>query len=210
MTRLRTLFWGALVMVLAMAVLLGFRACMDSPVSKGGAEIELAIGRSLGLLAVALLLLQPILAVRPRALERVFGLDRLLVFHRLSAVLCLGAGFLHPMFVYSSGLRSAGPSGWHLWPEAIGAIALLGVWALVVSSLYRDFVLLRWEVWRTLHVILASVSVLALTTRLSSSLIFAAACPLCGGPSCSVPGWPSSSGTEPCAHAWSSHEVGFP
>jgi len=159
MTLLRKLFLVTWAAVLALAILLGSRACMDGPFSEDGGRIILAVGRSLGLLAVALLLLQPILAMRPRVLERAFGLDRLLAFHRLSAVLCLGAAFLHPMFVYGSELRSAGPSGWHLWPQAMGAMALLGAWVLVVSSLYRDFLLLRWEAWRKLHVILALVLV---------------------------------------------------
>jgi predicted ferric reductase len=158
---LRKLFQVTWAAVLALAILLGFRACMEGPLSEDGGRIILAVGRSLGLLAVALLLLQPILAIRPRVLERAFGLDRLLAFHRLSAVVCLGAAFLHPMFVYGSTLRVAGPSGWHLWPQAMGAMALLGVWALIVSSLYRDFLLLHWEAWRKLHVILALVIVLA-------------------------------------------------
>jgi predicted ferric reductase len=155
MTRPRKQFQVAWIAVLALSVFIGSRACMEASPSGGGSQAVLAVGRSLGLLAVALLLLQPILALRPKALERVFGLDRLLAFHRFSAVLCLGAAFLHPMFVYGSGLRSAGPSGWRLWPVALGAVALLGVWVMVVSSLYRSFVQLHWEAWRKLHVIMA-------------------------------------------------------
>lgn len=163
MMRLDKLLLVAWASVFVLAVLIGFRTPMEAPLPEGSNMIAFAIGRSLGLVAAALLLLQPILAVRSKALERTFGLDRLLAFHRQSAMLCLGAGFLHPMFVYGSGVRTVGPSGWHLWPVGLGALALLGLWGLVVSSLYRDFLLLRWEAWRKLHVILAGATVLVLT-----------------------------------------------
>ena len=137
--------------VLALMVVVGARGLPAPGANEPGSPAVLGVGRILGLWAIALLLLQPLASMRLNLLDRAFGLDKLLKYHRLGAVLCLATAFLHPMLVYGSKLRAAGPTGLHLWREGLGALAMTGLWLLVVSSAYRGFLLLRWESWRRLH-----------------------------------------------------------
>jgi predicted ferric reductase len=138
---LRALCWAALAALAALMFALA-----------AGAPAKLLVaGRALGLWALLLLLLQPVTALRLRVLDRAFGHDRLLAFHRWCGVAALGLAFLHPMVVYGPGLPQAGPSGWHLWRVGVGALALVALWLVAVSSLWRGFLGLSWEAWRRLH-----------------------------------------------------------
>lgn len=121
------------------------------------------LGRVFALWTIALLLLQPILAVRARFLDKIFGLDALLRFHRFSGIACLTLAFFHPLLMYVSGLKQPGPLSLSQWPEAIGGICIAALWLNVISSVWRKFVALSYEQWLSLHKILAPVTVLALT-----------------------------------------------
>ncbi len=120
------------------------------------------IGRVFALWALAMLLLQPILAMRFRSLDRLFGLDRLLSLHRLSGIASLTLAFLHPMLMYVSGLKRAGPLHAGQWPEALGAISLVGLWLLIVPSCWRKFLELKYDKWLKLHRYAVPVAFLAL------------------------------------------------
>ena len=122
-----------------------------------------SVGRVFALWALALMLLQPILAIRLRFLDRIFGLDRLLLGHRLAGIAALTLASLHPMLMYVSGLKKLGPMDSGQWPEAIGAFSICGLWFLVVSSLWRKFLAITYDQWLKLHKFMAPVVVLALT-----------------------------------------------
>lgn len=132
----------------------------DTPVSPG--TFPVTIGRVFAQWAVALLLLQSILAARIGYLDRIFGLDGLRKFHRVSGIVCFVLAVFHPMLMYVSGLKKAGPLSFDLWPEAIGGICIAGLWLAVISSVWRKFVALNYEQWLSLHKITASVVFLAL------------------------------------------------
>lgn len=132
----------------------------DTPVKPG--TFTVTIGRVFAQWAVALMLLQSLLAARIRFLDRLFGLDRLLLFHRASGLICFFFATFHPMLMYLSGLKKAGPLALSQWPEAIGGICVVGLWFAVVSSVWRKFVELSYQQWLIFHKITASVVFLAL------------------------------------------------
>lgn len=132
----------------------------DAPVKPG--TFPVTIGRVFAQWAIGLLLLQSLLASRSSFLDKIFGLDGLLKIHRVSGIVCFVLAFFHPMLMYVSGLKNAGPLGFNLWPEAIGGICIVGLWLAVISSVWRRFVELNYEQWRGLHKITASVVFLAL------------------------------------------------
>ncbi|MDD3147543.1 MAG: ferric reductase-like transmembrane domain-containing protein [Candidatus Riflebacteria bacterium] len=120
------------------------------------------VGRVIALWAVGLMLLQSLLAARLRVLDRLFGLDGLLFFHRLAGIFTLTFAFFHPQLMYVSGLKKAGPLSLQQWPLALGGLCIIGLWLLVVSSVWRKFVALSYEQWLRLHKIAAPVVLLAL------------------------------------------------
>jgi 3-phenylpropionate/trans-cinnamate dioxygenase ferredoxin reductase subunit len=162
----KILIWLLLFAVLLLLARIGARHYFrDTPVKPG--TFSVTIGRVFAQWAVALLLLQSVLAVRIRFLDRIFGLDRLLKFHRASGIICFLMAFFHPMLMYLSGLKKAGPLSSDQWPEAIGAICIIGLWLAVVSSVWRKFFDLGYQSWLRLHRITASVVMLALAHMFS-------------------------------------------
>ena len=121
------------------------------PVDEEEVALRLA-GKHAGLLGLAVLLLQPVLAARFHWLERPLGQDRLLRFHRLMAVVALVLLAAHPV------LLAAG-SRWELlyslsvpWPIWLGKIALALLAVAVVVSLAFGRLPVTYERWRFAHV----------------------------------------------------------
>jgi predicted ferric reductase len=127
-----------------------------------GEEMELPALRSLGmgagLLGFAMLAMQFVLASRIKWVERPFGLDRVMRFHKWTGVT---AGILilaHPIGM------SAGSGHWHLltslalpWPILLGKGALAVLVVLIVLTLYRVALRLEFQTWRVAHDLGATV-----------------------------------------------------
>ncbi|WP_294623539.1 ferredoxin reductase family protein [uncultured Roseovarius sp.] len=117
---------------------------------------ELASG--LGLVALAMILLEFLQLGRFRATTARVGSDVVMRAHQLLARVALGAALLHP-FLYTAPMKDAPvwdttrqtaiDTSWHgLWP-GIAAWLLLG--ALVASGIGRDALGIRYQTWRALH-----------------------------------------------------------
>lgn len=141
----RAAWIAAAVLLLAAVAFLNLRHAF------GGVEFTLrAAGKLSALLAVGLFLIQFALSARIKALDRAFALDRLLKLHAKVGATAGVLAFLHPVLIYSGSSRLA-RTGWELWPEGLGALALLLVMTVVVTSLWRKFLELSWEAWRAIH-----------------------------------------------------------
>lgn len=157
----KILIWLLFVAVFLLLTRIGIRHYFkDTPVKPG--TLPVTIGRVFAQWAVALLLLQSVLAARIGFLDKIFGLDGILKFHRVSGIVCFSLASLHPLLMYVSGLKTAGPLSFELWPEALGGIGIAGLWLAVISSVWRKFVGLNYEQWLGLHKITASVLFFAL------------------------------------------------
>jgi predicted ferric reductase len=149
----RGLFWiGAYVLAilspLGMALIVG---------DHGGGDKGLLYeaGRAAGLVALVILSLQVLLTGRFKAVERDFGLDILVRFHRWMAVFATALLLLHPL------LLAAGGAGWGLlfrldlpWYIWAGKLALVLLAANVLVSLYQRRFGLSFERWRLIHNVL--------------------------------------------------------
>lgn len=153
--------WLLLLGLFLLLTRIGARHYFREEAVKAG-TFPVTVGRVIALWAIVLMLLQPILAARLRVLDRIFGLDRLLRFHRFAGIFSLTLAFFHPLLMYVSGLKKLGPLGSEQWPQAIGGICIIGLWLVVVSSVWRRFVRLSYEQWLRLHKITVPVVLLAL------------------------------------------------
>jgi predicted ferric reductase len=109
-------------------------------------------GRFAALLALTALSLQVLLAGRFKTVERSFGLDALIRFHRRVAVFATGLLLLHPL------LLAAGGIGWGLlfrldlpWYIWAGKLALVLLLVNAAVSLFRLRIGLTFERWRYFH-----------------------------------------------------------
>lgn len=120
----------------------------------GGILID--IGRNLALAGFMILVLQFFIASRIKWIERAFGLDILIRFHKLIAIAALCLLLLHPV------LLTPGELGWQLifgfdlpWPILAGRAALILLIGLVLVSIYQSKIGLSFEKWRLGHNIFA-------------------------------------------------------
>ena len=115
------------------------------------------IGKNCALVGFSILVMQIVLAARFRWLERPFGLDMVIRFHKSAAGIAVVLLLLHPALV------AWGSHHWQLlnsfdihWPVWLGRLALLGLLINVVTSLWRSQFHLKFESWRSLHNVLGT------------------------------------------------------
>jgi len=130
-----------------------------NPTSDHSRTEEVGIGCAA--VGFAILALQFVITARLRWVEEPFGLDVLLVFHRVMALVATAALLVHPVLVtwgeqWPLLTRLRVP--WFIWVGRAGLTLLL---VQVLAGLSRRVVRLPYERWRRLHNILAS-TILAL------------------------------------------------
>lgn len=125
------------------------------------ANLYREIAKLFALTAATMLMLQPVLSARLRCIERPFGLDIVLRFHRNMAVLALVLLLAHPVLIAISG------AGWSLlysidlpWYILTGKAALGLVIVNVLASLLFSRLPITFERWRLGHDILGPVILL--------------------------------------------------
>jgi len=127
-----------------------------------GIEPRTAVGNALGLVAAPLLALQLVLSLRFPPIERIFGLDRMLRFHRVMACVALGLLGLH-------GALKLSESGGYIvqtlfgdsWPVLLGIAAAAAAALQVSVALGRRRLRLAYERWLGLHGLVAGGALLA-------------------------------------------------
>ena len=126
------------------------------PGEPGGIMID--AGRHLALAGFMILVLQFLIASRIKWIERPFGLDILIRFHKFIAVGALCLLLIHPL------LLTRGEAGWQLifgldmpWFIWAGRAALILLIGLILISIYQSRIGLSFEKWRLGHNIFAPV-----------------------------------------------------
>ena len=113
------------------------------------------VGKNCALVGFAIVALQAVLAARFKWIERPFGMDMVIRFHKAAAILALVFLSLHPMLV-----AWGNHHGWLLyqldirWPVWLGRLALLALAVNIVTSLARRKLRIKFERWRALHNVL--------------------------------------------------------
>jgi predicted ferric reductase len=108
-------------------------------------------GKIFGLLAAALVLIQFPLSAKLKAMDRVFGLHRLLLAHRALGLSAVVLASLHPLFVFAPKAKEIGALRLAIWPELLGAVLLIGLWIAVCTGLWREFLRLPYGIWYLFH-----------------------------------------------------------
>ena len=109
-----------------------------------------------GLVGFMMLILQFLLAARVKWIERAFGLDMLIRYHKAMALTAVGFLILHPILLSlahgSLLLLTKLDLPWYIWA---GKGALVLVIANVVISVFQGRIGLKFEGWRLTHDLLA-------------------------------------------------------
>lgn len=124
------------------------------------------LGRNAALAGFMILVLQVFLAGRFRWIERPFGLDIVIRFHRHMAVLAVALIVLHPLLLAWGGAGSrlllSLDQPWYIW---LGKGALLALLAQAVLSMFGNPDRLTFERWRLAHDVIAPLLIVAIVVH---------------------------------------------
>ncbi len=154
--RLRLLF-GVLLGIITLALVVGaasipFYFESSTILYKFGLDRHLLrTGQVMGVVAALLLVMQIILSARLKCLDRVFGLDHVFKFHRLTGIILACLILLHPILIFIPEDRIMIPFEWRYWPEFVGLLLLLLIIATVIASHWRAGLRLPFHCWWPIH-----------------------------------------------------------
>jgi predicted ferric reductase len=111
----------------------------------------LQAGKSLGWLALALMVGQVILASRFVFIERRIPLKLLMVLHRGGGILIGILILVHPLLILWADGFSLFPLEWRYWPEFLGGFTAFFVAAIVVVSMFRARFNIGYKHWQHVH-----------------------------------------------------------
>jgi predicted ferric reductase len=153
-----------LLILLYAAVVCG-PAIVASSTPGGGVLSKFSMTRAAdlsALLAIAVLSMQSFLSARIRWIERPFGLDRVMLFHRTMAISAVALLLMHPLLLAAD---PHGEYGWRLLYRfslggeglaiSMGKAALTVLVTTAVMSLFRLSLKVRYTLWLKLHKIFA-------------------------------------------------------
>jgi predicted ferric reductase len=159
-------FFGFLMGLILLFVLIGAASIpfffeSSSILYKFGFDrVLLLAGQVMGLVGGCLLLIQVVLAARLKCLDRIFGLDRLFTYHRLSGFIIAALVILHPIAIFISDDRIFIPLQWRYWPEFVGLFLTLLIVLTVVTSHWREGLRLAFQRWWPIHRIAGMLAVI--------------------------------------------------
>ena len=165
--RLRLLF-GVLLSIITLlsvagAVAIPFYFESSTILYKFGLDRHLLrAGQVMGVAAALLLVMQIILSARLKCLDRVFGLNHLFKFHRLTGIIIAWLILLHPILIFIPEDRIMIPFEWRYWPEFVGLFLLLLIVVTVIVSHWRAGLKLPFHRWWPIHRSIAVLIIAAL------------------------------------------------
>ncbi len=119
---------------------------------KVGIDKTLLLGGQLaGVLATVLLFIQILLGARSRFLQEIFGIAKLMQWHRGNGLILSLVALGHALLVLlPEGLANL-PVGQKHWPEMVGGLLLLLLLFMALSSHFRQRLALNYQRWRRVH-----------------------------------------------------------
>jgi predicted ferric reductase len=132
----------------------------------GTARSMLLTGHIMGTAAGFLLLVQMILVCRSRFLDRVFAINRLLLFHRINAIIILVLAVAHLLLILSTLGSQILSFEFSQWPEYTGLILLVMIAGIVFSGLFRGMIGIKFQFWISLHRAFTPLAILLLCIHL--------------------------------------------
>lgn len=156
-TAILVFFFG----ILAAACMIPFVFESPSIFYKTGLDkMMLRGGKVMGIITAVLMLLQPFLAGQLPWLKKVWGLKKLIQFHRQNGVFLAVTGALHPVLILGADQFVFFPFEFKYWPEIAGIILLLLLVLLVVVSLWHKTLGMDYKIWQLIHKTAAPVILL--------------------------------------------------
>ena len=120
-------------------------------------DILMATGNIAGLIAFSILVMQFVLAARFKFIDRIYGLDRIMVFHKRMGIIAFLLILLHPV------LLSLSYGSWFLFTfdtslqVNLGKATFVLLLILIFMALFYRLLRLDYNVWKWLHKLAVAV-----------------------------------------------------
>ncbi|MBS3940622.1 MAG: ferric reductase-like transmembrane domain-containing protein [Actinobacteria bacterium] len=156
---LRGFLWIQLYVLVSVAPL-GFALLGQTP---PGRDFLTELSVALGFVGLSMLGLQFAITARFGTVAAPYGMDVVIRFHRLISLVAFAFVLAHPLLLFVTDPQTlALLRFWDApWRARFGLASIVALVALVVTSVYRTRLGLRYEVWKLAHGILAVVVVAA-------------------------------------------------
>ncbi len=118
-----------------------------------------------GLLAVILLFVQVLLAARSDFLQKLYGIAKLMRWHRGNGIIVLFLALCHVILVLAPDGLTNLPIGLKYWPEMVGALLLCILLVLVISAQFRDKLKLNYKRWKAVHKLLGYLTIICVAVH---------------------------------------------
>ena len=157
---------NSLIRIILYAVVAVLSVVLANLTALEGDSLLQEAGKSFALLGFTIIFLQVLLGARIKWIERAFGLDILIRYHKHMGVFAALLMLSHPL------LLAAGGMGWHLilgvdlpWIVLLGKATLLLLVVNVLASVYQKRLRLKFETWRCFHDLLGPAVILLAFTH---------------------------------------------
>ena len=152
------LFFAIIVLIILGAGSIPFYYESPSMYYKFGADKNLLrFGKIFGLIALVLLVLQPVFIAKISIVEKIFGLKKLFFFHKINAFVLIAAALLHPILVLASNQFAFFSFEVRYWPEFLGVFLLILLVIMVVVSFWQKTIGVSQKTWLMLHRVMAPI-----------------------------------------------------
>lgn len=117
-----------------------------------------AVGQLLGILSLALIVLQPVLSSRFKPVETGVGHDRLLRWHSWNAKVSLLLVVLHPLFLFGMYIQRKLTifeisEFYHFYGFWLGYVLLILLLVVAITSIFSRKLKIDYEVWKKIHLL---------------------------------------------------------
>lgn len=110
----------------------------------------LRTGKLAGLLAVCLVFIQILLALKISLLDKLIGLDKVYRLHQINGYSIVILGVFHSLLILLPEGLATFPLGKKYWPEMLGMLSLFMLFTMVLSAQWKKK-LLPYHLWRQIH-----------------------------------------------------------
>jgi predicted ferric reductase len=143
--------FSAVVMLILFLAIAAAAVLTNLPQGTTAEQFLTTAGKIAGLWAAILIMVQFAFSARSKILNKIFGIDRLMVCHKFLGPTAFTLAVLHPLLLYNSGSYVFGSLRLELWPELLGVLILILLTIVVCTSLFRAFLRLDYQYWRIIH-----------------------------------------------------------
>jgi len=126
----------------------------------------LRTGKVLGVTLAVLVFFQILLVSRLKFLDRIFSLNRIVTFHRMTGIAIAFLALLHPVLIIAAENFTLFPFEKRYWPEFLGVGVLIFILVIVTTANWRLMFNIAYDKWLRFHRLVTLAAIALMTTHI--------------------------------------------